>query len=169
MGNPSSGSVNQSPGGSWATVASCSIQTRGNDLPVRVWQVLLSRTTSIFAKHLFIVYNNSTTSSALALSFCTAWHLSVRAFPISFMRIHWMLSAVLSVCASWGVLVSKRFRSRISWTIISMCVVWASARHPSSFSSRISSLCFSSCFAKRGGQNLPCTTNHECVFYYQRF
>jgi len=95
------------------------------------------------------------------LSFHTARHLFVKAFPSSSMQIHWMPSAARSVCVAWGVLVSNRFRSRSSLTICSKLVAHFSACHPSSIRSRISSLYFSSRFAKGEGLSVI-TSYHHC-------
>jgi len=65
IGNPSSGSVNQSHGGSCVMINSCAVQERGRVIPAFVWGVSLSRATSMFARHRLIASNESATSSAL--------------------------------------------------------------------------------------------------------
>jgi len=60
--NPSSGSVNQSHGGSWAIISSYAVQVRGSvNLPF-ISGVSLSRATSMFVRHCFIASNESATS-----------------------------------------------------------------------------------------------------------
>jgi len=57
IGNPSSGSVNQSHGDSCAIINSCAVQMRGSDIPPFIWGVSLSRDTSIFVRHRLIAFN----------------------------------------------------------------------------------------------------------------
>jgi len=65
IGNPGSGSVNQSYGGSWVIITSCAVQVRGSVSPPFIWGVCLCRATNMFVRHRFIASSESATSSVL--------------------------------------------------------------------------------------------------------
>jgi len=63
-GNPSSGSVNQSHGGSWVVVDSWIERLKWGASPFFAWGVSLSGAVSMFDRHLFMACKDSATSSA---------------------------------------------------------------------------------------------------------
>ena len=117
IGNPSSGSVNQSHGGSCVMINSCAVQERGSVIPAFVWGVSVSRATSMFARHRLIASNESATSSALVSQSKSSGRVDRKWGPPHFSGVWIAKVSFLPPSESMSDIVARR-EGIVLWSII---------------------------------------------------